>query len=54
MTDERRIIREGYQPGKVEKGYQPSKPLPSETQKPKDGYQPTNQQSNPANPPGKE
>lgn len=54
MSDEREIIREGYQPGKAEKGYQPCNPLPSETPKPKNGYQPTSQKDDPANPPGKE
>lgn len=56
--DEQRFI-EGYNPEKVEKGYQPAKPkgIPTGDPEPQGGYQPTNTGDNPANtptPPGDE
>lgn len=60
MSDDKKIINEGYIPRKIEKGYQPAKPAPQLTgdPKPQGGYVPTTSSGdNPTNkptPPGDE
>lgn len=60
MSNDRKPINEGYIPKKIERGYQPAKPVPQPTgdPKPQGGYVPTSSEGdNPANnpaPPGDE
>lgn len=60
MSDQPTIVREGYRPTKVEKGYQPREPkpipvpIPTGDPTPLGGYQPTSEGDNPPNPPGEE
>ncbi len=59
MTEEKKIIIEGYQPETIKKGYQPSAPIniPTGDPKPQGGYQPISSGDNPSNrptPPGDE
>jgi len=57
MTNDRKPLNEGYQPQRIEKGYQPAKtPSHQEGPNPQGGYQPTTSEGdNPTNnPPGRE
>lgn len=52
MTDPKQVTgNEGYQPGPLNKGYQPVESVPFNRPEPGAGYQPTSQGDNPTNPP---
>ncbi|MBS0413237.1 MAG: hypothetical protein JSR68_02590 [Proteobacteria bacterium] len=57
MSNDKKPLNEGYRPERIEKGYQPAKPLSQpDGPKPQGGYQPTTGHgTNPtSNPPGRE